>query len=148
MYGRLPSPVISELVNALVISQVRYCVSIYGNGTKTNLSWLKNINYGVKVIFGRKKYGHVSDLPDKLGWFSAESLVAYHTSCMVHKVRCLGEPEGLAACLVSVDERREAREVSARTTRQDRDLHVPRSCTDGEAAPQLSRFHALSYLTV
>ena len=49
---------------------------------------------------------------------------------MVHKVRCLGEPEDLAAYLVSMAERREAREVSARTTRQDRDLCVPRSRSD------------------
>ena len=48
--GRLPSSVISELVNALVILQVRYCVSIHGNGAKTNLSRLKKINYGQKLF--------------------------------------------------------------------------------------------------
>ena len=71
----MPSSVISELVSALVVSQVRYCVSIYGNGSKMNLSRLqKIINYGAKIIFGRKKYDHVSDLLDKLGWLSAEKL--------------------------------------------------------------------------
>ena len=129
--GRLPSSVISVLVNALVISQVRYCVSIYGNGSKANLSRLqKNINYGAKTVFGRKKYDHVSDLLDKLGWLSAENLASYHTLCMVHKVRRLGEPEELAAGFATVAEVREAREVSARTTRQDRELYVPRSRTE------------------
>ena len=67
------------MILAQVISQVRYCVSIYGNGTKTNLPRLQNlINYGAKVIFGRKKHDHVSDLLDKLGWLSAENLVTYH----------------------------------------------------------------------
>ena len=116
------------LVNALVISQVCYCVSIYGNDSKVNFSRLqKIINYGAKTVFGRKKYDHVSDLLDKLGWLSAENLTAYHTLCMVHKVLRLGEPEGLAAGFAEV---REALSVSARTTCQDRNLHVPRSRTE------------------
>ena len=36
--GHLPPDVISVLVNALVISQVRYCIAVYGAGTKQNLS--------------------------------------------------------------------------------------------------------------
>ena len=129
--GRLPSSVISALVNALVISQVRYCVSIYGNGSKANLSRLKK-KYQLqgKTVFGRKKYDHVSDLLDKLGWLSAENLTTYHTLCMMRKVLRLGEPEGLAAGFATVAEVREAPEESARTTRQDRDLHVSRSSTE------------------
>ena len=115
----------------MVISQVRYCVSVYGNGSKENLSRLnKIINYGAKIVFGRKKYDHVSDLLDKLGWPSAENIATYHTLCMVHKVRRLGEPEELAAGFATVAETREAREVSDRTTRQDRDLYVPWSRLD------------------
>ena len=54
--SRLPSSVISVLVNALVLSQVRYCIAIYGNGSRKNLSRIQTIiNYGAKVIFGRKK---------------------------------------------------------------------------------------------
>ena len=53
--------------------------------------------------------------------------MAYHTLCMVHKMRDFGEPENLVMCLTTVAE---VREVSARTTRQDRDLYVPRSRTD------------------
>ena len=69
----------------------------------------------------------MSDLLDKLGWLSAENLASYHTLRMVHKVRRLGEPGKLAAGFATVAEVREAREVSAITTRQDRDLYVPRS---------------------
>ena len=64
----LPIAVISALVSTLVLSQIRYCISVYGNGTKKNLSRLqKVINYAAKVIFGRKKFDHVSDLLEKLG---------------------------------------------------------------------------------
>ena len=128
--GRLPSSVISVMVSALVVSQVRYCISIYGSGSKKNLARIQKIlNYGAKIIFGRKKYDHVSDLLDKLSWLSAESMVSYHTLCMVHKVRRLGEPHDLAAGFSTVAEVREAR-GEARTTRQDRDLNVPRSRTE------------------
>ena len=128
--GRLPSSVISVLVSALVVSQVRYCISIYGSGSKKNLARIQKIlNYGAKIIFGRKKYDHVSDLLDKLSWLSAESMVSYHTLCMVHKVRRLGEPHDLAAGFSTVAEVREAR-GEARITRQDRDLNVPRSRTE------------------
>ena len=49
---------------------------------------------------------------------------------MVHKVRRLGEPEELPAGFTTVAEVQEAREISARTTRRDRGLHVPRSRTE------------------
>ena len=129
--GRLPSSVISELVSALVLSQIRYCITVYGNGTRKNLSRLqKIINYGAKVIFGRKKFDHVTDLLEKLCWPSAENMVSYHTLCLVHKVCRLREPEELAAGFATVAARREARELADRTTRQDRDLYVPRSRTE------------------
>ena len=129
--GRLPLSVISVLVNALVLSQVRYCIAIYGNSSKRNLTRIqKIINYGAKIIFGRKKYDHVSDLLERLGWLSAESLVSYHTLCLVHKVCSHGEPEELAAGFSTVAEARVASAESGRTTRQDRDLFVPRSRTE------------------
>ena len=120
--GHLPPSVISALVNALVFSQIRYCISVYGNGTKKNLSRIqKVINYAAKVIFGRKKYDHVSDLMRRLGWLSSTDLTEYHTLSLVHKVRSYGEPEGLAASLTTVADTRD------RTTRQNHLLHVPRS---------------------
>ena len=129
--GRLPPSVISVLVSSLVLSQVRYCITIYGHGSRKNLSRIqKIINYGAKIIFGRKKYDHVSDLLEKLGWLSAENLVHYHTLCTTHKVLRLGEPEELAAGLATVAEGREVRGVTGRTTRRDRDLFVSRSRTE------------------
>jgi len=127
--GHLPPAVIITLVNALVVSQIRYCISVYGNGTKQNLSRIKKIlNYAAKVIFGRKKYDHVSDLLERLGWLSAEQLASFHTLCLVHKVRCCGEPEVLAAGLTTVAEAR-GRDLDI-VTRQDHLLYVPRSRTE------------------
>jgi len=123
--GHLPPAVISALVNALIFSQIRYCISVYGNGGKKNLSRIqKIINYSAKVIFGRKKFDHVSDLLRRLGWLSAENLASYHTLRLIHKVRLHGEPESLAHDLTTMAEIRD------RTTRQDHNLYVPRSRTE------------------
>ena len=72
----------------------------------------------------------MSDLLEKLGWLSAENLALYHTLCLFHKVHRFREPEGLAADITTVAEGRAARGLTDRSTRQDRDLHVPRSRTE------------------
>ena len=92
--GHLPTAVLSALINALVFSQICYGISVYGNGKKGNLNRLqKVVNYAAKVLFGRRKYDHVSDLLGRLGWLSAEGMATYHTLCLLHKVRRYGEPE-------------------------------------------------------
>ena len=121
----LPPSVVSTVVNALALSQIRYCLTVYGNGTQKNITRIqKVINYAAKIIFGRKKFDHVSDLLEGLGWLNAGELVQYRTLCLAHKVRRLGEPETLARGLSSVSETRE------RMTRQDNSLHIPMSYTE------------------
>ena len=102
---------------------------MYGSGTKQNVSRIQKIlNFAAKVVFGRKKYDHVSDLLGRLAWLSAEDLVSYHSLSLAHKVRCSGEPEVLAAGLLTVAEAR-GRDLEV-VTRQDRQLFVPRSRTE------------------
>ena len=92
----LPHGLMVTLVNVVVLSQVRYCLTVYGNSTSANLSRIqKIINFSAKVIFGRKKkIDYVSDLLQRLGWLSADDLVAMHTLTLLHKT---GEPEVLAS---------------------------------------------------
>ena len=53
-------------MTALVISRVRYCLTVYGNGTQKNFDRLQKIlNFAARVIFGRRKFDHVSDLRQK-----------------------------------------------------------------------------------
>ena len=138
--GHLPTAVLSALIHALVFSQIRYCISVYGSGKKGNLDRIqKIINYSAKVIFGRKKHDHVSDLLERLGWLGAESMATYHTLCLTHKVRRYGEPEQLAAALSTVAETR----VTERVTRQDALLSVPRSRTEMGRRRFVSRGPAL-----
>ena len=125
--GHLPKAVLSALIHALVFSQLRYCLSVYGNGKKGNFCRIqKVINFSAKLLFGRRKYDHVSDLLEGLGWLGAESMATYHTLCLLHKVRRCGEPEQLAVGLSTVADAR----ATERVTRQDHLLSVPRSRTE------------------
>ena len=88
------------LVSALVLSEVRYCISVNGNGSKQNLARVQKIlSFAAKVIFGRRKYDHATDLREKLGWLDARQLVEFSTLCLTHKVIENGEPDSLAAAL-------------------------------------------------
>ena len=121
----VPRGVTTTLVTALVLSQLRYCVSVYGNGSKKNAAKIQKIlNFAAKVIFGRKKHDHASDLLKRLGWLDAQQLADYSTICLVHRVLQSGEPESLAAVL------HENRDVRHRATRQDGLLHVARFRTE------------------
>ena len=55
------------------------------------------VNYAAKTHYGRRKYDHVSDMLERLGWLGAEGMATYHTVCLTHQVRRCGEPEQLAA---------------------------------------------------
>ena len=121
----LPNSVISTLVTALIVSQIRYCLSVYGNGSKTNLEQLQKVlNLGAKFIFGRRKFDHVSDLWKRLGWHRPEQLLKLSTLNLAHKIIRSGKPDSLAATFQFNHEERE------RTTRQDHLYVVPRCKTE------------------
>ena len=121
----LPNHVIGTLVTALVISQVRYCLSVYGTGSKKNLDKIQKVlNFGARVIFGKRKFDHVSDSLDRLGWFRPRQLVELSTLNLAHKVIRSGKPDALAALFQQNLENRE------RNTRQDLLYVVPRCNTE------------------
>ena len=120
----LPSNIIPILVSALVFSHVRYCLTVYGNGSSKNLTIVqKVINFAARVISGRRKFDHISDVRERLGWLDAPDLLDLQTMTILHKVRRHGEPESLAAqfCLNLELPGRE------RSTRQDNLLRLPGS---------------------
>ena len=60
---RVPRRCLPTLVNGLVMSLLRYCLSIFGSCTKRNLTRLQRVmNFGARVIAGRKKRDSVSDV--------------------------------------------------------------------------------------
>ena len=121
----IPSRALKTLVTALVLSHVRYCISIFGNGTKGNLDRLqKIINFAARVIAGRRKYDGISDVLCGLRWMTSAELYQYHLGRLIHKTLTCHEPESLACELKTNQTLRE------RHTRQDELLYVPWSNWD------------------
>ena len=122
---QIPPSLLPTLVNALVISHVRYCLAVFGNGSEKNMQRLQKIlNFALRVISGRRKFDHISDVRGELGWPTARQLYEYHSLFFLHKIRCTEEPEALFSQLTvnSV--------LRSRTTRQDADLALPRVRTE------------------
>ena len=71
----LPQSVLVTLVQGLVFSVLRYCLSVYGASNATQRGRLqKLVRFAARVVSGRRKRDHVSDVIDGLGWLSVDSL--------------------------------------------------------------------------
>ena len=122
---QIPTDLLPTLVNALVISHVRYCLAVYGNGSEKNTQRLQKImNFAMRVVSGRRKFDHISDVRDELGWPTARQLYLQHSISLLHKIRVTGEPQALASHLQANSSLR------SRSTRQDTDLALPRMRTE------------------
>ena len=122
---QIPCDLLPILVNALVISHVRYCLAVFGGGFERNTQRLQKVlNFGLRVISGRRKFDHISDVRGALGWPTARQLYELHSLCLLHKIRSTEEPLALSSQL------RPNSTLRSRSTRQDGDLALPRVRTE------------------
>ena len=122
---QIPPDLLPTLVNALVLSHVRYCLAVYGNGSEKNMQRLEKIlNFALRAVSGRRKFDHISDVRGQLGWPTARQLYDQHSLAFLHKICGTGEPEALSSQLQANSTLR------PRTTRQDTDLALPRVGTE------------------
>ena len=113
---------VAHVVNALIISSIRYCIGIYGTCGKTQLHRVqKLLNFCARVISGRRKYDHISDVLKQLQWLRADQLVRYHQLCLVKNALDTGLPVDIAAMFTYV--------VTPYQTRQTGQLSHPRAKT-------------------
>ena len=100
----LPSDVISTLVTALVVSHIRYCISIYVTFGQDQVHRVqKLLNFCVRVICGRRKFEHITADYSRLGWLSSAQLMTYHRLCFIKRVLTTGHPFNIAQQLSTVD---------------------------------------------
>ena len=93
----LPQSVLPTLVQGLVFSVIRYCLSVYGATNTTQRKRLqKLVRFAARVVSGRRKYDHVSDVIEARGWLNADSMYSYHCLVLLHKMLAFGP-----ACLRS-----------------------------------------------
>ena len=94
----IPRHVMLTIVQGLVISRVRYCISVYGNGTSANCTrLLKVVNFATRVVTGLKKYDHVSHARCGLGLLTPSQMCDMHTTLVAYKACHTGEPVDLAS---------------------------------------------------
>ena len=116
----LPPCILPTLISGLVLSKIRYCLSVYGTGSKRYLhSIQKIINFASRVIAGMKKFSHSSDVRERLGWLDATHLTHYYTITQLHKTLRHRLPVSIHRTL------QRHSQVRLRSTRQDNKLKLP-----------------------
>ena len=61
--------VLPKIVDALVLSHVRYCASVYNSANRTNVAKLQRVfNFSARVLSRRRKYDHIPDVIVDLAW--------------------------------------------------------------------------------
>ena len=116
----LPRSTLLTLVHGLVISRILYCLTVYGvcNGTQIKRIQ-KLLNFAARVLSGRRKFDHISDVLAELEWLTAEHMYLYHSLSLLKRMISTSEPECLTGSLVTRGD------VHQRTTRNADQLDTP-----------------------
>ena len=56
----------------------------------------------VRIVSGRKKYDHISDVVQDLRWLRADQLVSCHTLCLLKRVMLTGQPGAMLTVLLTM----------------------------------------------
>ena len=116
----LPSELVDTVVESLVIPIVRYCITVYGSANQTNLKQVQSIlNFCARVMTGRRKFDHISDVVNRNPVLNVKQLAFYHNVTALHKIITTGQPASLAQCLV------QNIETPGRNTRHSDDIRLP-----------------------
>ena len=117
----LPQRVIPTVVHGLVLSHVRYCITVFGNCTGKNHRQLqKIIHFCARIVAGRRKFDHISDILKGPDWFTSTQLSDYHTLSLAHRTLRWGEPAPIASIFIK------SLNLRIRQTRQDESFYLPR----------------------
>ena len=108
-----------------MFSVIRYCLAVYGASNVTQRKRLqKVVRFAARVVSGRRKYDHVSDVIESRGWLHAESLYWYHCLILLNKAMTTSEPHQIAASLTT------RASVHGRDTRNRAMLELPTISTE------------------
>ena len=122
----MPANTRKIIVQALVISIVRYCMSVYGSCGETQMARVqKIINFCARVVSGRRRSDHISDVIQQLGWLRADELAEYHTICAVQRAIMTSTPEYVSQTIGSI-----ARELHDHDARNAGLITQPRARTE------------------
>ena len=95
-----------------------------GPRTTYNACKKKILNFALRVVSGRRKFDHISNVREEPGWHTARQLYKQHTLTLLHKILATGEPQARASQIQANSSLR------SRSTRQNTDLALPRVRTE------------------
>ena len=80
------SDILSLLIEALVISKLLYCSSVWSNTSSVNLKKLHAVqNFACRIITNTKEYDHITSVLQKLGWLPIEQLLLFKGTIVAYK---------------------------------------------------------------
>ena len=79
--------VLKILIQSLVLSHLRYAMPVWGPSLSHDLQSRprENVHRAVRVVYGLRKFDHVSALRRKLEWLSIQSLIQHHRLLMLYR---------------------------------------------------------------
>ena len=96
----LPRDTIKYLIDALVTSAMRYCLSVFGVCGQTEKRRLqKLVNFAARVPSGRLKHQSIAEVLCHIRWLTAEQLIQYHRIMSVHRLVTHRVPAALAGTI-------------------------------------------------
>lgn len=112
------------VIEALVMSSISYCSTVWNGASKLNIQKLQNIqNFDSKVAIGNgKKYDHATPYINELEWLKIENKVTYDVCSFIYRILYEHIPQRILK-LETVEQ------VRSRQTRQSGSLMVPRRRT-------------------
>ena len=121
----LPRDLLPRIIDALVITHIRYALQVYGNAGKELMKKIQKVlNFAARVISGRRKSDHISDVMSQMGWLDVHQMTDYADLTLLLKVLTTERPVMLAAQLSF------NRECASRITRQSDHLALPKPRTN------------------
>ena len=128
MRRRIPREVKKLLIEALVFPHVRYCMTVWGGGTTTQLKGVqKCINFGARIAMDLMYCDRVSAALKELGWKAIKELIAERdVHFMYQLIHDTNAPTAIRQLIT------DRSEVSCRATRamQNGELQVLRARTE------------------
>ena len=122
----IPKAALKTIVEALVISILRYCMSLYGScGVTQKHRVQKMINFCARVVTGKRRYDHISDAVRQLRWPTATDMIDYHTVCAIERILVSGQPHYLKETIGD-----QANQVHQHNTRRAGQRTLPRIRTE------------------
>ena len=108
------------IINALVLSKLYYCSSVWSSTTDTNIKKLQSVqNFAASIVSNTKKYDHVTPVLKNLKWLPVKTNLYYRDAIMAFKCMTGMAPEYLCNKFIFRGN------VSGRVTRSSQNLNIP-----------------------